>query len=280
MIGRESVGTLMKFQRSLVSLLSLLFIATCLAVPTLAFSKEKTLGEFIIKFDMPKKNPYKEIARIIKKSGHFQEIVKGINDNVGLRTSVQVHFTQDDSIYYDPNTQRINVSYDHIHKLLVYYSDEYPKATGEQLIRFMLRATTFILYHEMAHAFIDVNELPIVSNEETAADNLAVIFALELTEDGYNIVMDMADLYDIIDFANKQHGEEDLWDEHALSSQRFYNVVCLAYGKYPKQVTAEINEIGSKIMKKFLKERGGYCQEEYYRQYKGWTQLLKRFIKK
>jgi hypothetical protein len=136
------------------------------------------------------------------------------------------------------------------------------------------------MYHEIAHAFIDLYQLPIVSNEETAADNLAVSLALEYTRDGLDTVLDSAVLFDLLDQDSpKKYTESDYWDEHELDAQRFYNILCLAYGRYPKQVKKELSIVNNKKLIQFLKERGEWCIYQYDQQLNAWGKLLNDYIK-
>ena len=98
---------------------------------------------------------------------------------------------------------------------------------------------------------------------------------LEYKKDGYKIVMDTANLFDMLDEANnKKYAEDDLWDEHALNSQRFYNVICLTYGRYPEKVMKELKSLDNKKLLGFIAAKGDFCREEYQQQYAGWMELL------
>jgi len=119
-----------------------------------------------------------------------------------------------------------------------------------------------------------VYHLPIVSSEEAAADNLAVIISLEYTNDGYTIAMDSAELFDLLEETNEEYDDDELWDEHALDSQRFYNIICLTYGRYPERVAKELKELKNEKLLAFIEEKGEYCVSEYERQLQAWLQLL------
>jgi hypothetical protein len=231
-------------------------------------------GKFILHFDHPKKSPYSDIAYVLSKSKDFHRIIEGLNKEFKLPRDITVKFQMSEGPYYNAATRQIGMSYQFIEYISQLYVRFYPKAASKEVIKFTLQSSVFLFYHELAHALIDVYKLPIVSNEETAADNLAVILALEHTTLGYDIVMNTAELFDLFDANVKGYKESDLWDEHILDSQRFYNIICLAYGKHPKQVKTELLEVGSDEMLRFFKKKKEYCRGKYARQYSAWKKLL------
>lgn len=233
-----------------------------------------------LEFATPKDKTHKDIAIVFEKSGDFQAIVDGLNNTFIFPKNVTIKFAAGDGPYYSPGNRTVYMSYDFIYYLSSLYFKQYPKASDDSMIQFTLRSTEFLMYHELAHALIDLYQLPIVSNEETAADNLAVILALEYTRDGLDTVLDSAVLFDLLDKdAPKQYDESDYWDEHALDAQRFYNILCLAYGRYPTAVKKEITSVKNKKLIMFIKERGDWCIYQYEQQLNAWGKLLNDYIK-
>jgi hypothetical protein len=96
-----------------------------------------------------------------------------------------------------------------------------------------------VLLHESGHALFDVLNVPVFGREEDAADQFAILIALQLrpplaeaTVKGYayfwHLVRDP-------DSAITKDGNlnEDFADEHGTPSQRLYNGLCIAYGHSP-----------------------------------------------
>lgn len=236
--------------------------------------------ELKLEFGKPKGKVYEDIAVVFEKSGDFQDIVDGLNRTFIFPKTVTIKFAMGDGPYYSPGNNTVYMSYDFIYYLSSLYLKQYPKASDDAMIDFSLRSTEFLMYHELAHALIDLYQLPIVSNEESAADNLAVILALEYTRDGLDTVLDSAVLFDLLDKdAPKYYEESDYWDEHALDAQRFYNILCLAYGRYPTAVKREITDVKNQKLIMFIKERGDWCIYQYETQLKAWGKLLNDYIK-
>jgi hypothetical protein len=99
----------------------------------------------------------------------------------------------------------------------------------------------FVTLHEVGHATFDILDVPIFGNEENAADNFATFIMLQFGRGQARRLIDgaawawRAYLGDykrnpvvptrIAAFAN----------DHGLPQQRFYNLLCLAFGANPKE---------------------------------------------
>lgn len=237
-------------------------------------------GHFILEYVTPKKPVYRDIETVFKSSGAFESIINSINHEFIFPENITVRFVQGEGPVYYPDQNTIQMSYEFIYYLTTLYLERYPKATDDEMLEFSLNTTIFLFYHEMAHAFIDIYELPIVSSEETAADNLAVILALEFSDDGFKMLIDSAELFDLLEQKDSNKVEEsDYWDEHQLDAQRFYNILCMTYGKYPERVTKKLKNIGNKKLTEFIKERGDDCIYQYEQQVNAWSKLLNPYFK-
>jgi hypothetical protein len=115
----------------------------------------------------------------------------------------------------------------------------------------------FIVLHETAHAVFAVLAVPVLGREEDAADQVAAYAATQLGGDfAERMLRAAAFMYDT-DSARKP-GEDDFADVHGLDRQRFYNVLCIAWGSDPKRY-AFAKELG-----KLPDERAEGCADEYH----------------
>jgi hypothetical protein len=140
--------------------------------------------------------------------------------------------------------------------------------TDTEAYQQMFDAVRFVFLHEIAHALIDKYKLPIIGNEEDAADRCAAYINLEeLGEAGVKAVLAAADAF-LIESKQNASGQRNMADEHLLSEQRFYNSLCMIYGsntgKYSKIVTEGY----------LPKERAVRCATEYQKSVDGWVNLL------
>lgn len=123
----------------------------------------------------------------------------------------------------------------------------------------------FVFFHELAHALIDILNLPITGREEDAADQFATTLLLAKNDDNTLSAVD-ASLFFLSD--STQAGLERYWSEHSLDIQRFYNILCWAYGLNPTQ-TKFVVDGGQLPVERTLR-----CQEEYTQMSTAWERIL------
>lgn len=98
----------------------------------------------------------------------------------------------------------------------------------------ILGATADVFLHEIAHALFDMLEIPILGREEDAADQVAAYIMLQLgAREARNLIAGTAYLY-AIDVMQKSPRLKDFSDAHGVPAQRFFNLLCIAYGSNPK----------------------------------------------
>ena len=115
----------------------------------------------------------------------------------------------------------------------------------------------FIVLHETAHAVFAELAVPVLGREEDAADQVAAYAATQLGGDfAERMLRAAAFMYDT-DSARKP-GEDDFADVHGLDRQRFYNVLCIAWGSDPKRYAF------AKDLGKLPDERAEGCADEYH----------------
>ncbi|ABK76663.1 conserved hypothetical protein [Cenarchaeum symbiosum A] len=145
----------------------------------------------------------------------------------------------------------------------------------------------FIFYHELAHALIDVYDLPITGLEENAADQFAaLIMTYTVDEDGNQIVgRNMLKTVGSYYFDRHRYSTENCpvssptihacfhpyWDTHAVDIQRHYNLLCYVYGSDP-QNNQNLVDLGY-----LPQDRARGCEHEYKRIDESWRVLLKNY---
>lgn len=133
-------------------------------------------------------------------------------------------------------------------------------------------AITFVFFHELGHALIDIYDLG-VTKEEDAVDGLATALLLHL-EGGGVAAIHGATAFRMMSKAAEENTEElAFWDEHSFGHQRFFNIGCWVYGK-----------LGGEEMKAALKNQGmlesrlNQCPTEFRRLKKFWKAILKPWL--
>lgn len=113
--------------------------------------------------------------------------------------------------------------------------------------------------HEFAHAIFEILKLPVLGREEDAADQVAAYIALQLGKDeARRQVGGVAYAYMTeAKTASAPPTLEKYANVHGTSAQRFYNVLCIAYG-------ADRELFGDLVAKGYLpKQRAEDCEDEY-----------------
>lgn len=101
----------------------------------------------------------------------------------------------------------------------------------------------FTLLHELAHAVIELNDIPVLGGQEQAADQVALM--LLMMADDFNKKDINSDLLNKLLAISgewmlewQKERQPIYWDSHPLAIQRFYEVTCLVYGSNPDKLEA------------------------------------------
>jgi hypothetical protein len=116
-----------------------------------------------------------------------------------------------------------------------------------------------VFLHEAGHAVFDILQVPLFGREEDAADQFSLYIMLKMEKDeARRLILGTAYQYKgdvqspIVSMPQKKFA-----DEHGTPSQRYFNVLCLAYGA-DKELFADF------VSKGLLpKERAEGCKDEY-----------------
>jgi Putative metallopeptidase len=138
----------------------------------------------------------------------------------------------DVNAWYDHEAREVTVCYEyiaHIQRLA-------PKETigGVTPEHAVVGPVVEVFLHEVGHALFDLLRVPILGREEDAADQLAVYIMLQLGKEFARTTMvGVAWMY-AQDAQGTTVDRSAFADVHSLDAQRFYNVLCLAYGADPQ----------------------------------------------
>jgi hypothetical protein len=116
-----------------------------------------------------------------------------------------------------------------------------------------------IVLHEAGHAVFDLLKVPIFGREEDDADQFSAYVILQMgKEEAHRLIAGAAYQYRTgVRSENQTIATKRLADVHGTTTQRFFNILCLAYGAD--------NELFKNIVANgFLpKERADGCGDEY-----------------
>ena len=109
-------------------------------------------------------------------------------------------------------------------------------------VNFVLGNVQFVLLHELAHLVIHEKDVPIIGPEETAADYIAttvLILGERLDDDAkeraIRSLLAAAEAFSLSWQMGSELGTQvRYWGAHALSIQRYHQIICLLYGSNPE----------------------------------------------
>jgi hypothetical protein len=132
--------------------------------------------------------------------------------------------------------------------------------------------TLEVFLHEAGHAVFDYLSVPVLGREEDAADQFAAYLLLQFAKsDARRLIAGVAYAYNI-DASKPTTKKNPFADEHGLPAQRFYNVLCTAYG-------ADSKLFADLVDKGYLpKERAEGCETEYDQITNAMTKLIRPYI--
>ncbi len=160
---------------------------------------------------------------------------------------------------YDPDNTAVSICYEYLAYIQEVAHALPPAAVAEGLTpeNYIVGPFLEVVLHELAHAIFDLKKVPVLGREEDAADQLAAYTLLQLGEqEARRTIASIAAMY-ASEAKEAPPQLKHFADEHGLPAQRFYNLLCLSYGKDPKM-------FGDLVEKGFLpKERAELCGGEY-----------------
>jgi hypothetical protein len=116
-----------------------------------------------------------------------------------------------------------------------------------------------VFLHEVGHAVFDLWKVPVLGREEDAADTFSIYIMLKFPKDeARRLIVGNAYQYkNDVKAPSVTVATQKFADEHGTPSQRFFNVLCMAYGADPKL-------FGDFVATGLLPEkRAEGCEDEY-----------------
>lgn len=125
------------------------------------------------------------------------------------------------------------------YEMLAYLQERAPKETtpsGIQPSDAIIGPGVHIILHELGHAVFDMLKVPVLGREEDAADLFAAYIMLNLAkDDARRLIFGVA--YQVrnaaLDSLRETPQLEHFADAHGTLAQRYFNLICMAYGSDP-----------------------------------------------
>lgn len=214
---------------------------------------------------------YAELAAEFSKARVLEEIAAVLNEAVVIPVRLGLRFAEcgEPNAYYDPEAKVVSVCFE----LLTHYYDILAEEFDDEseLDDAVLGAFTFVFFHEIGHALVDVLELPVTGREEDAVDQLSAWLLID-NGDGDEAVVHGALSFEVSARASDEVSDDQFADEHSLDEQRVYNMLCWLYGSDPKKYAPLVDD-------PLPKARAERCEGEYRLLDRSWSRLLEAHVR-
>lgn len=234
-----------------------LFVASAvLPTPTLAESSRPRADRIAIAYALPKNPDHQSVYDLVKER-HVLERLQQFLSPLRLPRPLLLKTERYDgevNAWYEDDA--VTVCYEYIADILQ-NAPEQTTPAGITRSDTIVGTTLEVFLHEVGHAVFDYLDVPILGREEDAADQLAANLLLQFGKsDARQLIAGVAYTYNR-EAALPSGKKTPFADEHGLPAQRFYNVICLAFGADPKL-------FGGLVTKGYLpRERAEGCDGEY-----------------
>lgn len=217
------------------------------------------------------KPPKKWSALHAESESEVKTLISLLNQAIDIPTEVELSFQdcRQSDVYYDEDTNRVTICrqwFDEMERVLSRRLAD--KAVVRQTVQSVAAA---VFLHETAHALIDILDLPVTGREEDAADQFSTLVLLS-QKDGVRKAMQVAYTYKVLSQDAVEYPPL-YWGEHSLNIQRYYDTLCMIYGRNPKE---NIKFLGNDPIPP---ARADICEGEYDRIEDSWKRLLQPFVK-
>jgi putative metallopeptidase DUF4344 len=198
-------------------------------------------------------------------------MVARLNDSINLPVDIQISFEDchDSEVYYDEQSHHVTICHEWLDQMQHLVSRRNNDKTSIRESVESLVVAVFL--HESAHALIDILHVPVTGREEDAADQFSTLVLLG-QPDGARKVMQVAHTYKVLS-QDSLREPPAYWDEHSLDAQRYYDTLCMVYGRDAKQNAKLMNN------DRLPEERAEICEKDYQRIETAWKTLLKPYAK-
>lgn len=202
-------------------------------------------------------------AERLRRMGLLEDAVAALNAQLRLPRAVSVRLVEcgESNAYYDPEAYEIQMCLELMEDMAGVLDGQFEDASVESDA--LTGAWMGTLLHEVGHALVHVMDLPITGREEDVVDQLSAWMLISAGD--ADAVLGYAATYYT---ESGEVGAADFAGVHALNEQRYFNLLCWAYGSDPEaadELTASW-ELPS--------ERAELCADEYAQMDRAWSRLL------
>ena len=220
----------------------------------------------------PRSAEFQDLYERLKKRQVLEELAQFLSP-LKLPLSLRLKFAECGVVNadYDPLDLRIRICYEWVDFMEKRAPTAAVPAAGlVSRADAIVGSTVSVILHEMGHALFDILKVPVLGKEEDAADQIAGFIMLQFgKETARRLITGTAFMYFV---QSKVDGNSNFSDTHGTDLQRFYNYLCIAYGREPET-------FADFVAKNILPtSRAENCAREYRQVQRAYMQLINPFV--
>lgn len=202
-------------------------------------------------------------AERLRRMALLEDAVVALNAQLRLPRTVSVRLVEcgESNAYYDPETYEVQMCLELMEDMAGVLDGQFEDASVESDA--LTGAWMGTLLHEVGHALVHVLDLPITGREEDVVDQLSAWMLISAGD--ADAVLGYAATYYT---ESGEVGAADFAGVHALNEQRYFNLLCWAYGSDP-EAAEELTASWELPV-----ERAELCADEYAQMDRAWSRLL------
>jgi Putative metallopeptidase len=227
------------------SWMSLLVTFSLFVQPAMAVDGEARTNRIQIEYAAPRNADHQELYEFLKQQRALEKLQE-IFSPFRLPVDLTLRALGCDGVsnaWYQQGV--VSVCYEYIREIYEFAPKE-TTASGITPADAVLGQFFYVFAHEMGHAVYDVLKIPVLGTEEDAADHFAAYTMLQFGRNqARRLIVGAAYAYDrylrnptvtvpLLAFSGS----------HSPPAQRFFNLICLAYGSDSVTVFADLVELG------------------------------------
>jgi hypothetical protein len=237
--------------------------ALVLAMAAYDASAQSKPNQIYIEYVTPKNSAHRAIYEQMKQAEVLEFVQQALN-SIRLPRAILFSLKGCDGVvnaWYDG--KGVTVCYEYIDEILK-NTPSRKMPLGITKLDVLAGPLLDVFMHEAAHAIFEILEVPIFGREEDAADQFSAYVMLNFDRDrARRLILGTAYQYTMdIQFSTDAQQSQVLAlkkfsNDHGVPAQRFYNVLCVAYGADPKLFADVVDQ-------NYLpKDRADVCEDEF-----------------
>jgi Putative metallopeptidase len=254
----QARAPLLNFMRSAACLLSAMCISLIVMAQTPTAAADAQTNRIRIEYYPPNNPALQPVYQLVKERRVLEKLQQIFSPFV---LPIDLTFKTGDcggvsNAWYD--RPAVSICYEYLNEIYQSVSKE-PTPEGITPADAVFGQFFYVVAHEMGHAMFDILQVPVFGNGEDAADHFSVYIMLQFGKDQSRpLILGAAHSYKkYLQSSEVTAPLAAFSDVHAPPAQRFYNLICLAYG-------AHATLFADVVDKGYLpKERASSCKREY-----------------